>query len=173
MHQVPWDTRLMLGLTVCYSKLITVLITQLYIRGHLQPASSTFHMTSLWNLQINRGDIVTTKMVSDNDLRHWRNQLSHSTCDFFHPSWQLGLWWIFAGEFFCPAGPLLCPDRPQIWCHSRMCFALCQESLLQAQLFCQERLYLALPLDCISLCQLFLWKEPFKVCSFFGFQTMV
>ena len=86
-------------------------------------------MTSPWNLQINRGDILLhKKMESENYLRQWRNQLPHSTCDFFHPSWELVLWWIFAGELFALLALFMCPDRLQIWCHSRMCFAFCQES---------------------------------------------
>ena len=46
----------------------------------------------------------------------------------FHSSCELALWWIFAGELFALLALLMCPDSPQIWCHSRTCFAFCQES---------------------------------------------
>lgn len=42
-----------------------------------------FQIISPWNLHINRGDILLQKKIeSDDDLRHWRKQLSHCTCDF-------------------------------------------------------------------------------------------
>ena len=126
-------------------------------------------MISPWNLEINRGDILLyKKMESDNDLRHWRNQLSHSTCDFSFFLWTGTLmnfcWWAF-----CPAGPAYVPRQPTNLMPQQNVLCLLPGVCRRHTIL--MRLYLALPLDCISLSQLLSWKEfLFKACSFLAFR---
>ena len=109
-----------------------------------------YYYTKRWNLT----------MISDTE-----GTSCPTTHVIFHSSCELALWWIFAGELFALLALLMCPDSPQIWFHSRTCFAFCQESAAGTLFWWDSTLL------CLSLCQLLLWKEfLFKACSFLAFR---